>query len=64
MLDEEEESGPDLDKLDPETRQLILAGIDAPRVTSKVRHLVDDQEDEERENELMNKIMGDITEFE
>ena len=43
---------------------MILAGVEAPPIHSKVRHLVDDQEDEQRETELISKMMGDITEFE
>ena len=53
---------PDLDDLDPNVKQMIIQGSQAPPIESSVRHLFDD-EDEEREKNLVNNMMKDIDEF-
>ena len=64
LKDEYEQSGPapDLDKLDPQVKQLLIQGTEAPPVRSMVRHLVDN-EDEDRETQLIESMMKDIEEF-
>ena len=64
LKDEYEASGPapDLDKLDPQVKQLLIQGTEAPPVRSMVRHLVDN-EDEDRETQLIESMMKDIEEF-
>ena len=53
---------PDLDDLDPNVKQMIMQGSQAPPIESAVRHLLDD-EDEEREQTMVNNMMKDIDEF-
>lgn len=54
LKDEYDEVGPapNLNNLDPEIKQLLIQGTEAPPIQSMVRHLVDN-EDEDREKEFI-----------
>jgi hypothetical protein len=51
--------GPDLENLDPKIKELLLKGQDADPIVSKA-HILDDEDDQMRENLLLDKIMIDM----
>ena len=48
--------------LDEETKQMIKANAQAPQIESRVRHLIDEETEQEDEDRLQ-QIMADLEEF-